>query len=185
MHPADVAEHVAYSVDVLRNRLDSRSDLASAKPVLDDHVHLYIPFEKVERQLVSQAVGTGFVLPGGQANAAFVHEVPLLGAQPTKRPLLLYMDLEDYDGQPPTAELLQPDRTPLPAALWPRAIGGVGIVANHRDYNRPFFCRRGLRDYHSHPQHEDDPWDRHREELTLADLVIELLVDLRSKWIGR
>lgn len=184
MHPADVAEHVAESVDVLRDRLRVRPELANGDPVLEADIRLYVGFDKIDRELVAHAVDTGLLTPGGQ-RAALVHQVPLLGAPPTVRPLVLHMDLTDFDGQPPTAELLLPDRTPLPPEQWPKAIGGQGIVRDHKDYGRPFFCRRGLREYHSHPQHEDDPWDRHREHLALDALVIELLDGLRNKWIGR
>lgn len=184
MHPADVAEHVAESVRVLRDRLAQHPGLANADPVLENETLLYIPFHKVDRELVAHALDTGFALPGGQ-NAAIIYQVPLLNARPTVRDLVLHMDLKDYDGQPPTAELLLPDRTPLPADQWPKSIGGQGIVQHHQQYGRPFFCRRGLREYHSHPQHEDDPWDKHRESLSLDALVVELLFGLCKTWIGR
>ncbi|TFV57743.1 hypothetical protein E4P41_13875 [Geodermatophilus sp. DF01-2] len=183
MHPADVAQHVADSVDVLRDRLRETPGLATADPVLEGATDLYVAFDKLDRELVSQAVGTSLVLPGGQP-ISMIYQVPLLGA-PRLRSLLLHMQLDDFDGRPPTAELLLPDRTPLPPDQWPKSIGGQGIVPNHRDFGRPFFCRRGLREYHTHPEHEDDPWEAHREHLRLDALVLELLDGLRNKWIGR
>ncbi|MGI5180132.1 hypothetical protein ACQEVZ_27780 [Dactylosporangium sp. CA-152071] len=183
MHPADVAEYVTESVEVLRDRLRQHPGLTADEPVLEDATRLYIPFAKTDRQLVAQAVLSTLVLPGGQPTA-FVFQVPLLGAPPATRNLVLHMDLTDYDGQPPTAELLRVDRTPLPPGEWPKSLVERGIVRDHKNYARPFFCRRGLREYHSHPEHEDDPWDRHREELPLHALVIELLVALRDTWIG-
>ena len=182
MHPEDVAEFVADSVEVLADKLRQQPDLGGP-PVLEG-TKLYVPFLKLERELVRHTVDTGLVLPGGRG-VSMVHQVPLLGQAPTTRELVLHLDLEDYDGQPPTAELLLPDRSPLPAPEWPKSIHGQGIVASHKDYGRPFFCRRGLREYHSHPQHEDDPWDRHREHLALHQIVIELLDGLRNTWIGR
>lgn len=95
------------------------------------------------------------------------------------------MELNGYDSLPPTAELLLPDRSPLPPSDWPKSIGGQGIVHDSKDYGRPFFCRRGLREYHSHSQHEDDPWDAYREHLALHQIVMELLRDMRDTWIGR
>lgn len=182
MHPEDVAAYVAECVDVLRERLAARPDLGG-QPLLES-TKLIIPFEKEERPLVDHAVDTGLVLPGGQ-NLPKILRVPLLGQPLVSRQLLLAMDLTDYDGQPPTAELLLPDRSPLPPAEWPKSINGQGIVLGHKDYGRPFFCQRGLREYHSHPQHEDDPWDKYREHLALHQLVFELLGGLRNKWIGR
>jgi hypothetical protein len=182
MHPEDVAEFIAESVDILAEKLQSSPELGGT-PVLEG-VKLYVPFVKLERTLVQHALETGFVLPGG-GGVSMVHQVPLLGQRPTERQLILHLDLADFDGQPPTAQLLLPDETPLPAAEWPKSIRGQGIVHGHKDYPRPFFCRRGLREYHSHPQHEDDPWDKHREHLALHQIVIELLDGLRNTWIGR
>lgn len=183
MHPADVAEHVADSFAVLRDRLRDTPGLASGPPVLENDIKVYVPFDNEQRQLVEHSLDTGFAMPGGQT-VVHVHQVPLLGTA-TVRQLLLHMDLTDYDGQPPTAELLLPDRTPLPPHEWPKSIGGQGIILGHQAYDRPFFCRRGLREYHSHPQHEDDPWDKYREAMSLDGIVVELLHDLRNRWIGR
>lgn len=182
MHPEDVAEFVAESVGVLAEKLLLSPELGGI-PELEG-VKLYIPFIKLERKLVQHTLDTGFVLPGGRG-VSMVHQVPLLGEPPTSRDLVLHLDLADYDAQPPTAELLRPDRTPLPAAEWPKSIHGQGIVPGHKDFGRPFFCRRGLREFHTHPQHEDVPWDKHREHLALHQIVIELLDGLRNTWIGR
>jgi hypothetical protein len=182
VHPADVAEYVADSVQALRERLRACPGLLANEPVLEHGTDLYIGFVKIERRLLRQAVSIGLEVPGG-GTALRVHQVPDLGVPPVRRELILRMDLTDYDGQPPTAELLLPDRSPLPAEQWPKELGNQGIVRGHPEYGRPFFCRRGLREYHSHPRHEDDPWDRHREELTLHALVLELLLDLRDRWI--
>jgi hypothetical protein len=182
MHPEDVAEFVAESVGVLAEKLQQNPELGG--PPHLEGTKLYIPFLKMERTLIRHAVDTGLVGPGG-GGVSVVHQVPLLGQPPTTRELILHLDLADYDGQPPTAELLLPDRSQLPAPEWPKSIHGQGIVASHKDYGRPFFCRRGLREYHSHPQHEDDPWDKYREHLALHQIVIELLDGLRNTWIGR
>lgn len=55
---------------------------------------------------------------------------------------------------------------------------------DHPMYHRPFFCRRGLREYHSHEQHEEDPWAAWRDALSLRTIVLELLGDLRVRWHG-
>jgi hypothetical protein len=184
LHPADVTEHVADSVQRLRERLRAYPDLEAREPLLENGTDLYIGFVKVERTLMQASVATGLLGPHGEGTA-LVCQVPDLGTRPVRRDLILHMDLVDFDGQPPTAQLLLADRSPLPAGQWPKALGNQGIVQGHHAYDRPFFCRRGLREYHTHPQHEDDPWDRHREALSLDALVIELLADLRNRWIGR
>ncbi|HEX8092821.1 hypothetical protein [Jatrophihabitans sp.] len=183
MHPADVAEHVAASVEVLRERLSERPELGAGTAVLEDDVRLYIPFTVRVRQMVDTAVPSSLLGPGG-VNLAFGARVVLLGAPPEERALLLAMDLTDYDAQPPTAELLLPDRSPLPATQWPKSLDGQGVVPGHRDYDRLWFCRRGLREYHTHHEHEDDPWDRHREGLALHSVVEELLHEFSTRFIG-
>ena len=62
--------------------------------------------------------------------------------------------------------------------------GGQGIVHGHRDYGRPFFCRPGTHEFHSHTQHADEPWDLHRPTRTLDQIAIDLLVDLQRRFIG-
>lgn len=183
MHPADVADYVAESVAVLRDRLGERPDLGAGSPQLEGDVHLFIPFTLLSRQVVDAVMPSGLIAPGG-ADLAVANRVVLLGAPPVERPLLLAFELDDYDAQPPTAELLLPDRSPLPPGQWPKSLNGQGVIHGHRDYDRPWFCRRGLREYHSHPQHEVDPWDLHREALPLHSIVEELLSDLSRRFIG-
>lgn len=183
MHPADVADHVADSVAVLRDRLAERPELRAGSPLVDGDVHLFIPFTLLVRQVVDAALPSGLVAPGGE-NIAVASRVVLLGAPPEERPLLLAFELDDYDAQPPTAELLLPDRSPLPPEQWPKSLNWQGVIQGHPNYDRPWFCRRGLREYHSHPQHEDDPWDLHREALPLHSVVEELLGDLSRRFIG-
>lgn len=184
MHPADVAEHVASSYVELVRRLEDRPELTSGPPQLEHDVKLFIPFDLTARRVVDAGLPSDLVLPGGRP-VGVVHRAVLLGEPPTTRQLLLALDLTDYDSQPSTAELLLPDRSPLPADEWPKSVDVLGVVNGHRDYDRPWFCRPGLREYHTHPQHEDDPWDRHREGLPLHDVVLGLLTDLSRRFIGK
>lgn len=180
MHPADVAEFVAGAVDELRGRLEARPELRAGPPALEDQICLYVPFSYEARRLVQEALPSGIVLPG-EVQAASVWVVPDLGAPTEERRLILHLDLTDFDGQPPTAELLRDDRELLPAAEWPRSLSQQAIVHNHRDFNRPFFCRPGLREFHTHPQHEDEPWDKYREGRPLHSIVTELLDLLQDR----
>ena len=179
MHPQDVAEHVEQSVDVLRRRLEDHPDLGVSAVDLDGST-LNLSFSVTQRRLVEGVVSSGLVGANNQVFGQAVRVIDL-GARPERRDLVLSLDLTDYDGQPPTAELLHPDLTSLAEAEWPKSSDFQGIIIGHIDYNRPWFCRRGLREYHSHPQHEDDPWDRYREKLALHAVVEELLWDLQNR----
>lgn len=182
MHPEDVAELVAAEVARLRERLAAAPQLHVTGLVLSG-LALDVSFAKEERARIQAQVPSRLHGPGGQ-NIGFVYEVPDLG-RTERRTLVLHLDCADCDGEPPTAELRLPDGTPLPADQWPTDLSRQGVVHGHPDYPRPFFCRRGLREYHTHPQHEDDPWDRHRESLPLHQLVLELLGDLQTRWTLR
>jgi hypothetical protein len=183
VHPGDVAAYVAESVAELRSRLARYLELGVAGVLLSEDTSLDVTFTKRERALV-QTTLPSTLLDSAGGNVGVVYVVPDLGSPGVSRTLILHMDLSNYDGDPPTAELWLPERVPLPPDEWP-VLGNGGIVREHPEFHRPFFCRRGLREYHSHPQHEDDPWDLYREALPLHALVVELLDDLQHRWIGR
>jgi len=131
-----------------------------------------------------QAIMPSQLLGPGGGGVQFDVSVPDLGARPVTREVILKMGCDDFDGQPPTAELLRDDASPLPPDEWPRDLADQGIVRGHQIYgDRPFFCRPGLREFHTHPQHEDEPWDRYREALPLSQIALGLLVDLRKRWM--
>ena len=182
MHPDDVAELLAAEVSRLRQRVDDAPQLRVREVALHGY-ELDVAFEKQERPRVQARVQSQLQLPQGQG-VGFVYEVPDLGRTET-RELVLHLDCSDFDGQPPTAELRLPDGAPLPPDQWPTDLSRQGVVHGHPDYPRPFFCRRGLREYHTHPQHEDDAWDRHREAMSLTQIVLELLGDLQTRWTLR
>lgn len=181
MHPGLVRAHVADSVAELRARLDEHDVLGVVDLGLDlDALVLDIEFDHDEHETELVAARSPLLLPGGGALTR-QQRIPILGRSRTRR-LVLRMGLDDFDLLPPTAALLDESRHPLPADQWPTSFSGGGIVNDHSIYHRPFFCRRGLREYHSHEQHEDDPWARWRDALPLHAIVIELLADLRTRW---
>jgi hypothetical protein len=140
----------------------------------------------VPPELALQLSGSKTLLiaaPGGVVQQVFVPQnVPDL-SQITSHELLLRVGCDDFDGQPPLAELLRPsDRTPLPGPEWPKDPSGRGIVDGHLLYKRKFFCRPGFREFHSHPEHEDRPWDAIRHQSSIGSLVIPLLNDLKNRW---
>jgi len=183
VHPQDVAQHLSASVQVLRDAVAGQQ----GSPIDDitlDGVHLRTRF--VVETLQSQAVPRGLavaVAPGMLQQATM--NIPILGTRQRETRVLM-MDCEDWDSQPPTATLELADGSPLPRDRWPRDPEGQGIVADHPLFgDRPFFCRPGTREFHSHPQHEDHPWDRYREGTTLSAIVLGLIVDLTTRWTMR
>lgn len=180
MHPDDVAVYVRKSVTELEEQLRGRDDLGVSSVRLLDDETLLINFTKTQWA----AAGVRRTYTDPYTHQTSEHVDPTIDLSRHRRlDLVLSMNLARYDFDPPTAELVRPDLTPLPVSEWPKTLGQRGIVDEHPDYSRPFFCRRGFREYHTHFQHEDDPWDKHREGLALHSLVIELLDDLRTRWM--
>ena len=183
MHPLDVAELLQEEFGRLCEEIAEQPALRAEQPqlTLDPTPTLDVAFAKVERARLQQIVPMGMLGPGGGQLAAPIEGIDL--SRKSERRLILHLGCDDYDGQPASAELLASDGTPLPSDQWPKDLVRQGIVDGHRDYQRPFFCRAALREYHTHPQHEDDPWDRHREALRLHTVVLGLLHDLQERWM--
>jgi hypothetical protein len=179
MHPDDVVRHVDASVDALRNAVAVQPDL----PIVDielEGIQLRVRYE-VELLASAPAAGPGVIV--GNEFVGPVFNVPILGTRHREQ-FILELDLTDFDSQPPTAELLAPDQTPLPRNRWPRDTDGQGIVPDHPLWrDRPFFCRPGTREFHTHPQHEDEPWDSYREGMSLSSIVLSLIRDLTTRWM--
>lgn len=181
MHPTLVRAHVEDSVADLRDRLDSCAGIGVVELHLDlEALVLDIVVDREEHETELVAAQSPLLLPDGRALTR-QQRIPILGRTRTRR-LVVQVGLDDFDLLPPTASLLDESGGPLPAEQWPTSFSGGGIVNDHPIYRRPFFCRRGLREYHSHEQHEDNPWARWRDALPLHAIVIELLADLRTRW---
>jgi hypothetical protein len=170
---------------------------------------LRVPFVKTDFNKPHVMELLGRTRPGDVCGARRCRRVLFNLGPLVERELILRCDAAGYDAQPITAELLLRDGRPLPRGQWPKEIGVGGldaldlpeggaalprvrvahalgpqaIIREHQDYDRPFFCRRGLREYHSHSQHENNPWDRHRESIRIYDIVPELLADLQTRWV--
>lgn len=183
MHPSIVRAFVSASVDDLRSRVGARPELRVAAIDLDlDRLELDVEFDHDEHETEVVPVASPLLLPGGQ-QLTRQQNIPILGRSRTRR-LDLRFGLDGYDLLAPTAELRDEHRQPLPASTWPTAVAGGGIVNDHPLFKRPFFCRRGLREFHTHEQHEDTPWAAWRDGLPLHAIVLELLEDLRVRWHG-
>lgn len=181
MHPALARQHAAEAVTALEARLDERDDLGVVNVTFDPAtLILDLAFDHAEHETEVVHTASALLSPAGTP-VVVAQRIPILGRART-RPLILRLGLDDYDFLAPTAELLDGGGDPLPFAQWPTSIRGGGIVDNHPKYKRPFFCRRGLREFHEHPQHEDDPWAAWRDGLPLHAIVVELLDDLVKRW---
>jgi hypothetical protein len=181
VHPDDVAERVAEEFDTLRPRLAAAPELRTGEPALVGRFELRVPFIKEYRRVFPIQVRAAWTCPDCPPGTSLLKIVPVKAGR-FERELILRSFCDDYDGQAISAELLLPDGEPLPDQEWPKTLGREAIIRGHEDYDRPFFCRRGLREYHSHPQHEDNPWDAHREAIRIYDIVPELLRDLQARW---
>lgn len=170
---------MALSVDELRERVAAAPELNVLDIDLRNEVELRIRFETS----TSEAAG-GLLDPSGTPIGGGM-VVPTIGTLRSEA-FILKLDCTDWDSQPPTAELLDSDGNPLPSERWPHDKSGRGIVQGHPTFgDRKFFCREGTREFHTHPQHEDHPWDRYREGMTLYGIVIGLLQDLTHRWTFR
>ncbi len=84
---------------------------------------------------------------------------------------VLVLEAERYDGEPVGVFVADNDGELLPGSGWPPGL----YQGEHPVLNRPFVCVRGTIDYHVHPSHTEDSWDRYRGRIRLADLVVHLL----------
>lgn len=50
----------------------------------------------------------------------------------------------------------------------------MDIILNHPECGRLFLCMPGVREYHSHPEHTNDPWDNHRKQMSRGILTFLL-----------
>lgn len=181
MHPHDVAAEAGRAVEELKSQVAGRSDLHVTSVDLDDNLFLKIGFEHLVYQTELAPAGPQLFLPNGQLGQR-LSAVPMLGTASAARPLVLGLELDGWGSQPPTANLFLADGTPLSRNEWPKSFDGQGIVDSHRIFDRPFFCRPGTREYHTHHQHADEPWDRYRETLALHQIVIQILEDLDTRF---
>lgn len=84
---------------------------------------------------------------------------------------ILALDALNYDAEPVGVGFVDADGHTLGCAEWPAGL----CQGEHPVLARPFICIRGTSDYHHHPSHVDDTWDRYRAQLRLPDIVGHLL----------
>jgi Predicted metal binding domain len=98
-------------------------------------------------------------------------------------------DLTDFDVLPPsfelrdfwTDELLPPQH--MAQAMQHEEVRGIHpvLLNGHPSTMKPFLCLRGIREYHTHPQHSGDDWFLYRADMNLFStllLVWRVIIDL-------
>jgi hypothetical protein len=147
---------------------------------------------KLDRQLADWEANAeiyaerGWLLLGRdqlQVDVAFAAHLPIGDLPDTPAlPLAVRFRFQNYDLAPPSLELIDPiTRRPLGAprvaALDFDRLDGDGnpeaaFVGGHPLTGRPFLCKRGVREYHTHFEHSGDDWLLHRDQGigTLAQL---------------
>ncbi len=135
------------------------------------------PILRVERRGILLVVEIERVIYQRHARSA----IPILGQRRTSS-IVAALDCDNYDTDAPSfAFVTSWDATEgLPLKDWPK---GPGMVARHYETGKPFLCRPGTREFHSHIQHLDEPWDRYRGRLRLRDLLLGLAHDLQKKQV--
>ncbi len=103
------------------------------------------------------------------AEVAFTTRLPI-GAQQdlTAIPLAVRFDFENYDLWPPSVKLIDPVTRRWLEAPRLAAVDFAhrdrdgdaqnAFIGGHPDTGRVFLCKRGVREYHSHPEHSGDDW---------------------------
>lgn len=93
------------------------------------------------------------------------------------------IDFTNYDIVPPSVRFLDPltfkpaicgSYQQVPPSEIRSLIQGTyvkdgnvsNIILNHAEDGMPFLCLPGVREYHSHPQHTDEPWQKYRKNLS-------------------
>lgn len=86
------------------------------------------------------------------------------------------MDCSDWDEVPPSVDLLSPDGSHRMAGI----PGGVFNGSAHPRTQRPFVCMRGIREFHDHPSHLNEPWASYRGQDGMC--LVGLLDQLSTAW---
>jgi hypothetical protein len=87
----------------------------------------------------------------------------------------MHLGLDNYNLEPPRLTVRHPD-TGLATwnlAFWPPR---MAEQAAHPITRRPFCCVLGLQDYHTHPRHQDHPWDAFRNVRGLDAIIADIAV---------
>ncbi|HEV2173647.1 MAG TPA: hypothetical protein VGR71_08770, partial [Nitrospira sp.] len=85
---------------------------------------------------------------------------------------MFLLDCSSFDAQPPSVTMVDPGtREPLAIGRWTPGVPH----SIHPTLNRPFVCIQGVLEYHLHPSHLGDGWDRYRRTIRLPQTIKALL----------
>jgi hypothetical protein len=82
----------------------------------------------------------------------------------------------DWDDQPPSIELLNPDGSPFTGPL----PGGIFHQGPHPSVGRSFICMRGSLEFHTHPSHSNEAWAQYRGQDGMG--LIGILMQIADNW---
>lgn len=92
------------------------------------------------------------------------------------RPLRLRMTAPNWDDQPPSIELLNPDGSPLTGPM----PGGIFHQGPHPTAGRPFICMRGSLEFHTHSSHLNESWAQYRGQDGMG--LIGIMMQIADTW---
>jgi len=88
------------------------------------------------------------------------------------QPGVFRLRCRDYDAQPPSVAMLDPESMgELPLGGWTPGVPHSVHPITHL----PFVCLQGVAEYHIHPSHLSDSWDRYRNRIRIRESAIQLL----------
>jgi hypothetical protein len=96
-----------------------------------------------------------------------VVELAFTAPQGSRPPLRLRLQCDNFNEQPPSVTLLDAAGGVLPCTNPPRREilpnpSNIFHAGPHPKFGRPFICMAGTLEYHTHPSHLTDHWDRYR-----------------------
>jgi hypothetical protein len=93
-------------------------------------------------------------------------------ADRTGSPGLFRFGCERFDAEPPSVSMLDPiTHEELPIERWTPGVAH----SIHPGTSKPFICLQGIAEYHTHPSHLDDRWDRYRYRFRVPQTASRLL----------
>jgi len=167
-------QHEVRTLKEQRSTLESRGIFLLGSPTYPFVELLLVP-RHLLRVFVPAVKSGDIFLPEGAMMAV---EIPSLAARAYKA----RFDLTDYDLQAPSLEFRDfwTDSAPEYATMF-RALefekerkAHVVLLDRHPITQKPFLCVRGIREYHSHPQHSGDEWLLYRQQMGLFSIIMSL-----------
>lgn len=116
------------------------------------------------RQLVPYLRGQGWIIESTEYPFVRVTFISTKTSPPIVA-VTTEINFSNYNYLPLSVRFLNPiNFTPMPFAGGMPTENGPQeiIIANHPKTGEHFLCLPGVWEYHSHPQHSDNPWDLHR-----------------------